>query len=94
MWLNKLSFASVFAMGYWTIQTLRQVSADWRRFEDDQIPQDALDGIVLSLEIAYRELLVQEQLDGLFLEPAIRLLREAMENLRALQLEEPNIPQT
>ena len=37
---------------------------------------------------------MQEQLDGLFLEPAIRLLREAMENLRALQLEEPNIPQT
>ena len=34
------------------------------------------------------------QLDGLFLEPAVRPLREAMENLRALQCEEPNIPQT
>ena len=36
---------------------------------------------------------MQEQLDGLFLEPVGRLLREAMENFRAFQCEEPHCPQ-
>ena len=72
---------------------MRQVAADLRTFQDGRIPQDALDGFVLRLQITYRELLVQEQLDGLFLEPVGRLLREAMENLVAFQHEEPNCPQ-
>jgi hypothetical protein len=80
-------------MSDWAIQTLRQVAADLKTFEDGRIPQDALDGFVLSLQITYRELLVQEQLDGLFLQLVGRLLRESMENLIAFQHKEPKCPQ-
>ena len=49
-------------MSSWAIRTLRRIAADLRSYEDGRISQDALDGFVLSLQIAYRELLVQEQL--------------------------------
>ena len=48
-------------MSYWAVQTLRRISRDLRSFEDGRIPNNAVDGFVLNLEIAYRELLVQEQ---------------------------------
>ena len=80
-------------MNNWATRTLRQVAADSKTFEDGRLPQDALEGFILSLQTAYRELLVQEQLDGLFLEPVGRLLRVAMENLRAFQSEQPHCPQ-
>ena len=80
-------------MSNWATRTLRRVAADLQTFEDGRLPQDALEGFILSLQMTYRELLVQEQLDGLFLEPVGRLLREAVENLRAFQLEEPHCPQ-
>jgi hypothetical protein len=40
-------------MSDWAIQTLRQVAADLKTFEDGRIPQDALDGFVLNLQITY-----------------------------------------
>ena len=69
------------AMSYWAIQTLRRVAADLQNFQDE-IPADVVDSSVLSLQIAYRELLVQEQLDGLCLDPAAALLREAMKEIK------------
>jgi hypothetical protein len=40
------------------IQTLKQVAADLRTFEDGRIPQNALDGFVLNLQITYPGMLV------------------------------------
>ena len=80
-------------MSYWAVRTLRRIARDLRSFEDGRIPNDAVDGFVLNLKIAYRELLVQELLDGLYLEEAGGLIEAAMENLRQLQCEEMNSPQ-
>ena len=65
----------------WAVRTLRQIARDLRSFEDGRIPNDAVDSFVLNLQIAYQELLVQEQLDGLYLEEAGGLIKAAMENL-------------
>ena len=51
-------------MSSWATETLRKVATDLRRCEDGRIPQDAADAFVLGLETAYRELLVEELLDG------------------------------
>ena len=63
-------------MSSWAIGTMRRVATDLRRFEDGRMPQDAADAFVLSLEIAYRELLVQEQLDGCSFDAPGAWLRE------------------
>ena len=51
-------------MSSWAISTLRRVAADLGSFEDGRLPHDALDAFVVNLELVYREMLVQEQLDG------------------------------
>ena len=66
----------------WAVRTLRRIARDLRSFKDGRIPNDAVDGFVLNLQIAYRELLVQEQLDWLYLEEAGGLIEAAMENLK------------
>lgn len=81
------------AMSSWAISTLRRVAADLRSFEDGRMPQDAADAFVSCLEMAYRELLVQEQLDGHPLDRAYTLVSEALANLRALQNEAQIDPQ-
>ena len=86
-------FGRKVTMSYWAVRTLRRIARDLRSFEDGRIPNDAVDGFVLNLQFAYRELLVQEQLDGLYLEEAGGLIEAAMENLRQLQCEEMNSPQ-
>ena len=48
----------------WAVNSLRRVAADIRSYEDGRLPQDAADSFLLSLELVYREVLVQEQLDG------------------------------
>ena len=70
--------------------SINDVAIELRNFEDCGFPKDAVDGFFL---IAYREMLVQEQLDGLYLEEAGGLLEDAMENFRQLQFEEMNAPQ-
>ena len=53
-------------MGYWALRTLRRIARDLRSFEDGRIPKDTVDVFFLNLQTAYRELLVQEQVDGLY----------------------------
>ena len=79
-------------MSSWAIGTMRRVATDLRRFEDGRMPQDAADAFVLSLEIAYRELLVQEQLDGCSFDAPGARLREAIQNLRKIQNEAQETP--
>lgn len=45
-------------MSDWAVRTLRQVAADIQSFEDERLPEDALDSFVVNLQMAYRELLV------------------------------------
>ena len=51
-------FGRKVTMSYWAVRTLRRIARDLRSFEDGRIPNDAVDGFVLNLQIAYRELLV------------------------------------
>ena len=80
-------------MSSWAIMTLQRVATDLRRFEDGRMLQDTADAFVLCLEMAYRELLAQEFLDGHSFDAAGALIREALQNLRALQAEAQATPQ-
>ena len=79
-------------MSSWAIETLRRVATDLRRCEDGRIPQDAADAFLLGLETAYRELLVEELLDGHSFDAAGALLRAAIQNLRMVQTETQATP--
>ena len=79
-------------MSSWAVSTLRRVAADLRSFEDGRMPHEAADAFVLCLEIAYRELLVQEQLDGYSFDRVLTLLSEALVNLRTFQDEAQDNP--
>ena len=64
------------------MRTLRRIARDLKSFENGRIPKRCCGWFFLNLQIAYQELLVQEQLDGLYLEEAGGLIKAAMENLR------------
>ena len=51
-------------MSSWALSSLRRVALDLQSFEDGRCPQEAAEAFVLHLELVYRELLTQEQLDG------------------------------
>ena len=51
-------------MSAWAINTLRRVAGDLRSYEDGRLPHDAADAFILNLELVYREILAQEQVDG------------------------------
>ena len=51
-------------MRSWALSSLRTVALDLQSFEDGRCPQEAAEAFVLHLELVYRELLTQEQLDG------------------------------
>ena len=51
-------------MSSWALRTLRSIAYDLQSFEDGRFSHDAVDAIVLRLELVYRELLVGEYLEG------------------------------
>ena len=51
-------------MSSWALSSLRRVALDLQSFKDGRCPQEAAEAFVLHLELVYRELLTQEQLDG------------------------------
>ena len=51
-------------MSGWALSSLCRVALDLQSFEDGRCPQEAAEAFVLHLELVYRELLMQEQLDG------------------------------
>ena len=69
-------------MSSWAVSTLRRVAADIQSFEDGRLPH-APDTFSLYLELIYREILVQEQLNGVSLIGRAGTL--ALENMRSLQ---------
>ena len=73
-------------MGSWAINTLRRVANDLESFGDGRILSDAPDSFLLLLELVYREILVQEQLDGHSLSSrACTLVSRAVYSTRLLQ---------
>ena len=73
-------------MSSWAVSTLRRVAADIQSFEDGRLPHDAPDTFSLYLELVYREILVQEQLNGdSLIGRAGTLVSRALENIRSLQ---------
>ena len=59
-----LSVQYMGTMSSWALSSLRRVALDLQSFEDGRCPQEAAEAFVLHLELVYRELLMQEQLDG------------------------------
>ena len=51
-------------MSSWALSSLHRVALDLQAFEDGRCPQEAAEAFVLHLELVYRELLAQEQLEG------------------------------
>ena len=51
-------------MSSWALRTLHSIACDLQSFEDGRFSHDAVDAIMLRLELAYRELLVGEYLEG------------------------------
>ena len=73
-------------MSSWAINTLRRVATDLESFGDGRILSDAPDSFLLLLELVYREILVQEQLDGHSLSSrAGTLVSRALYSMRLLQ---------
>ena len=79
-------------MSNWALSSLRRVATDLRSFEDGRFPQGAMDGFVLCSELVYRELLVQEQLDGhsIIYSRECSMASTALSNLRSFQIEPYN----
>ena len=63
---------------------LRRVAVDLQSFEDGRFLCEAVDSSIMCLELVYRELLVQEQLDGqsLWYSRVRTVVSSALANLR------------
>ena len=70
------------------LNSLRRVAVDLQSFEDGRFLQDAVDSFIMHLELVYRELFVQEQLDGhsLLYGRVPTMVSSALANLRELQI--------
>ena len=75
-------------MSNWALNSLRRIAVDLQSFEDGRFLQDAVDSFIMYLELVYRKLLVQEQLDGhsLLCSRVRTIVSSALANLRELQI--------
>ena len=82
-------------MSSWAINTLRRVAGDLRSFEDGRLPHDAADAFVLNLELVYREIIAQEQLDGRPLSGGVgTIVARALDYLKTMQDEHVEVEET
>ena len=73
-------------MSSWAINTLRRVANNLQSFGDGRVLSDAPGSFLLLLELVYREILVQEQLDGHSLSSrAGTLVSRVLYSMRLLQ---------
>ena len=72
----------------WAVGTLRRLSAELLSYQDGRrITSDVLDSFSLTLELVYRDLLIQLTLDGLdhSCEQACELVRQALLSVQEMQ---------
>ena len=72
----------------WAVDTLRRLSAELSSYQDGRrITSDVLDSFSLTLELVYRDLLIQQTLDGLnhSCEQACELVRQALLSIQEMQ---------
>jgi len=74
-------------MSSWATNSLRRVAEDIRASDSRSFSADVAESFALALELVYREILVQEQLDGhsTRYSRVCTLIRRALEALKLLQ---------